>query len=84
MKAVTNINSVDIEEAIQDLAGIAVLVESMGHRIATVGTSKYDENAFSQIERLIISKQEILEAFFDDYLELKRQSKQRMLEDDPA
>ena len=64
---------VDVEVAIHDLAGIAVLVESVGHKIATVGSSKSDENAFNQIGELIISKQEILKEFFDDYVKLKKE-----------
>ena len=67
MKVVKELDILDIEEAIHDLAGIAVLVESVGHRIATVGTTKSDENAFSQIAELILQKQEIFEKFFNDY-----------------
>jgi hypothetical protein len=67
MKVVKELDILDIEEAIHDLAGIAVLVESVGHRIATVGSSKSDENAFNQIAELILQKQEIFEKFFNDY-----------------
>ncbi|SFO97077.1 hypothetical protein [Hydrogenimonas thermophila] len=66
---------IDYELAIHDLAGIAVLVESVGHRINTVGTSQSDENAFSQITDLLHTKQEIFQALFDEYHELMRESK---------
>jgi len=65
----------DYEVAIHDLAGIAVLIESVGHRIATVGISKSDDNALRQITQLLIDKQKILKEFFDDYVELKKEIK---------
>ena len=70
-----NIDLVDVEVAIHDLAGIAVLVESVGHKIATIGTSKSDTTAFSQIAELILQKREILEEFFNDYMEAEKECK---------
>jgi len=67
-----NIDLVDVEVAIHDLAGIAVLVESVGHKIATIGTSKSDTTAFSQIAELILQKRETLEKFFNSYKHIEK------------